>query len=509
MSVDIQTGNTRPMSILIAALGGEGGGVLLGWLIESARAAGLAMQATSVPGVAQRTGATSYYLEMMAKPASGKTPVFALAPVAGQVDVVLASELLESGRMIERGFVSPATTLITSASRVYTTAEKMHGGDGRFSDQRLHTAGQDMAGRYVALDLQALAQEHGTLISATLYGALAGAGVLPWPASLCEEIIGRDGGRRAQASIAGFRAACAAVAAPRLQQHLAALQPAVQAVWLERIARLPTAMQINAAHAVVRLSDYQDAAYAGQYLDRLAALDLAVHLVPDVAAEAARLLALWMSYEDVFRVADLKTAAPRFARIRDEAHAGADDIVTVTEHFKPGVDEIAAVLPKRLGRWLLTRVKPGTVGKGMHLPTSKVWGFTALRLLALFGRARRRSLRYTEEQLAIDAWLKALAEAHQLAPQVVRLPALRRGYGDTHARGLRNYRHLFDTLVQPALARGVTDADVAVLKSAIDAALADPEGPALNQALEKAGMVKLPVTEKPIIWATRQRGVGA
>src|SRR5690606_40261947 len=109
--------------ILIAALGGEGGGVLADWIVGCALAQGLPVQATSVPGVAQRTGATSYYIETMRAPApDGSKPVFALNPMPGRVDVVLASELLEAARTIERGFVSPArTTLIAARHRVYTT----------------------------------------------------------------------------------------------------------------------------------------------------------------------------------------------------------------------------------------------------------------------------------------------------------------------------------------------------------------------------------------------------
>ena len=49
----------RVTRILLAALGGEGGGVLMNWIVAAARRAGHVVQATSVPGVAQRTGSTS------------------------------------------------------------------------------------------------------------------------------------------------------------------------------------------------------------------------------------------------------------------------------------------------------------------------------------------------------------------------------------------------------------------------------------------------------------------
>jgi indolepyruvate ferredoxin oxidoreductase beta subunit len=48
----------RPIKIAIAALGGQGGGVLEDWLVAVAELYGWIVQATSIAGVAQRTGTT-------------------------------------------------------------------------------------------------------------------------------------------------------------------------------------------------------------------------------------------------------------------------------------------------------------------------------------------------------------------------------------------------------------------------------------------------------------------
>ena len=46
-------------------------------------------------------------------------------PLPGDVDIVLASELMEAGRAVQRGLVTPdRTTLIASTHRVYSIAEK-------------------------------------------------------------------------------------------------------------------------------------------------------------------------------------------------------------------------------------------------------------------------------------------------------------------------------------------------------------------------------------------------
>ena len=105
----------RGVEFHVRPVGGAGGGVLAEWLVLCARQAGWVAQATSVPGVAQRTGSTSYYIEWVA---GGSAPVLALSPMPGRVDVVVASEWLETARMMERGFVTPElTTLIASTSR--------------------------------------------------------------------------------------------------------------------------------------------------------------------------------------------------------------------------------------------------------------------------------------------------------------------------------------------------------------------------------------------------------
>lgn len=205
-----------PLRILIHALGGEGGGVLMNWIVSAATAAGRKVQATSVPGVAQRTGSTTYYIEI-APP--GTDPVMGLSPMPGRVDVVLASELVEAARAMEAGFVSPRlTTLIASTNRVYATAEKIQMGDGRKDDARVVAAARALARTSHLHDLDALARENGTFISATLYGALLGSGVLPWDRAMSLAVLGQ--GRGAEASRRGVEAAERAV------QGIRAAQPA-------------------------------------------------------------------------------------------------------------------------------------------------------------------------------------------------------------------------------------------------------------------------------------------
>ena len=546
--------DTEIRSILIGALGGEGGGVLMDWIVHCARESGLAVQATSVPGVAQRTGSTSYYIEMAEKIAGAPDPVFALIPMPGRVDYVGVSELVEAARLMERGLVSPRrTALVTSTSRFFTTAEKMQMGDGRFDDARVIAAGHELAKTFVTLDLERIARETGTMISATLFGALAGIRAFPWDRATCESAIG--GGRSAGASRAGFNAAYDEVIrilaasesnplplvgraregvaqsgdtvdtgksgqsreivrppTPTLPQSKSAVadfdidaqvgnsrlagggNPTANLTNL--LANLPPEARDLAALGCARCIDYQDRAYADLYTQRVQALANAAPASPErdhALAEAARRLALWMTYEDIARVADLKTRPERFTKIRAEAEMRDGQILNVVEYLKPGADELAAVLPARIGAWFMRRVEkrgsPGFLGRPAFIETTSLHGFATMRLLAQFRRIRRSSLRFQQEQAAIERWLEAMKAALAASPDyaaaLAELPRLLKGYGETQARGLRNYNAIIESRVAPAVAAGDFSGGTG-LRKVIAAALADPEAAALDAELRTA-----------------------
>jgi indolepyruvate ferredoxin oxidoreductase, beta subunit len=498
----------QPLCILIAALGGEGGGVLMNWIVDGGLQSGLAVQATSVPGVAQRTGSTSYYIEMFRTPlpATSAAPVFALVPMPARVDCVIASELVEAARMMERGFVSPKrTTLITSTSRVLTTAEKMPMGDGRFDSAKAETAAKALAQRLILLDLEVLARQHNTMISATMFGALAASGVLPFDRARCEAVMGE--GRGAQASRAGFAAAFdAAIRSEKASSAPASTPPQASGAIPSEVAALgdlPKAIRDVAALGFARAEDYQDHAYADLYLQRvkrlLAAAPARDAVTVHALEEAARRLALWMAYEDIPRVAELKTKPDRFAGIRREAEMKPEQILVVAEYLKPGVEEIAAMLPVSIGARMMARVQRGKsipfLGRGLTVSTTSVTGFAVMRLLARFKAIRRRSLRFQEEQAAIERWMvvmeQALPRSPAFASALAEMPRVLKGYGDTHVRGRKSYARIFDHLVMPALAAGREVPAARELREAITAALADPEHKALNAIVPETTTARL------------------
>ncbi len=516
----------RPFTILISALGGEGGGVLAGWIVDAATAQGYPVQNTSIPGLAQRTGATTYYIEIFPVPRAqlgGREPVFALTPSPGNLDVVLASELLEAGRAMQNGYVSPGrTTLIASTNRIYTISERTAMGDGRLDDERLLKGASELAQRAVLFDMATVAEASGTVISAVMFGALAGAlqagaatsGAAPLSRKACEDAIG--GSRGAAASLKGFGAAF-----QRALDQANELPAEPGKRWVgtpvERVrARFPAAVQRLIEEGVARLTDYQDADYANVYLERMEKVleaerrGLEAHAAPAagqadwaVTREAGRYLALLMAYEDVIRVADLKTRRSRFERVRSEVLAKPGEPVIITEYLKPGVEEIAAILPASLGRALLRRAarsaRPWHVG--LHLRTNTVFGFLLLRSMAWLRPMRRASLRFAETSELLERWLTEVGQAAgrhpALALEIAECGRLIKGYGETYNRGRGSFLRILDTLVagQPGLDDG---ARAQAIREARNAALSDPEGRGLEGALQRQGVAPLPPAAKPI-----------
>ena len=354
--------NIRPLTISLNALGGQGGGVLADWLISVARSTGWLAQSTSVPGVAQRTGATVYYIELFPmSAATEKLPVLALMPMPGDVDLVVASELMEAGRALNRGLVTERTTLVASTGRVYAISEKSGMGDGRLPGAPILKEAEAASKHLVAFDMEAAAADTGSVISAVLFGAIAGCGALPFPRDAYEQAI-TTSGIAVKTNLAGFAAGYAGAKA-------GLPEPEPDAV--------PASAAALVAEGERRLVDYQDKAYARLYRDRLARFAPFERADGLLTQELARYLALWMSYEDTVRVADLKVRSARFARVRGEVSAKHKQIVHVTEYLHPRIEELCDTMPAALGSFVLRtpwlrNILERRFAKGRHVTTSKL-----------------------------------------------------------------------------------------------------------------------------------------
>ena len=529
----------KPISLLICALGGEGGGVLTEWLVDIARHAGYAAQSTSIPGVAQRTGATTYYIEVFPVPVAelgGKRPVFSLNPVPGALDAIVSSELLETARQIGNGMSTAQRTLvITSSARSLTTQERMQLGDGRTDAEQLMQLVRQFSRAHQVFDMGAMAREAGTVVSAVMLGAVAGSGLFPFDREDYEAVV-KAGGKGAEASLRGFARAFERMKTEALDSRLrgndaqSSVTPASPSVTPASPSVTPASPSVTPAKAGVqgfpaevqqiyalghvRLLDYQGPGYADLYTQRLKKIQAAEepHGRHDTTKEAARWLALWMAFDDIVRVADLKSRASRWQRVRGEVKAQDDDLLKVYDHFKPGIPELAALLPSGLARklqgWDRARIARGLQPWAMPLKVGShsVFGMLALRTLASLRWLRPRGSRYAMEQQMIEQWLAGIEQGTQrdwrLGHEIALCGRLIKGYGATNERAKENLLHVLDHLAQgePATA-------AAAIAAARGAALADDAGQALDAALVQHGAPPRPVKAQPIRWARQPKGM--
>ena len=575
----------RPITLLICALGGEGGGVLTQWLVDAARLAGHRAQATSIPGVAQRTGSTTYYLEFDPQREAerkGAPLVFNLSPVPGALDALVSSELLETARQASNGMLSAERTrVLSSSARTLTTLERMAPGDGRLDDAALRRLVAAFSLEHHVLDMAGLARQHGTVVSAVMLGAIAGSGLLPFERRHFEDAVKAGSGSSAstQASLRGFAAALEEVANARTRGAFVAqvlstestpssAEPAsalpapastpeenggpstAATVAAQRLlageARFPTVLHPLLTLGCERLIAYQGAGYARQYLDRVAAVwqveqaqqaqstlqgphEGPVHApakagqtvtAPGLSAEdwpitreVARGLAVWMAFDDVIRVAELKSRHARLQRVRDEVRAGPQDVLKVFDHFKPGVPEFAALLPpalaRRLQAWDARRQARGLPAWALPLKigTHTVTGVLALRALGLLKPLRPLGSRWAAEQALIEQWLGAVRDGTrqqaELGLELARCCRLVKGYGGTHDRGREQLLHVLQHLAPAAGTQAQTEAAAQAVAAAREAALADGSGKALAEALRQHGAPPQTPREQPIRWVRK------
>ncbi|PHM45029.1 indolepyruvate oxidoreductase subunit B [Xenorhabdus mauleonii] len=514
------------IKIAILAMGGEGGGVLADWIVNLAEAHGYFAQTTSVPGVAQRTGATVYYVELFPGADNPETavPVLALMPTAGDVDIVLASELMEAGRAVQRGLVTPdRTTLITSTHRVFSMKEKSAMGDGRVDSNVLIQQCRQAARHFVHFDMASVAEKSGSVISAVLFGALCGIGILPFNRTQFEETIIKGGvgikpsltafglGLGRVQSEDGIAASTSAFHTPNTDGDIQENTPdphhghsdrglshdgptdqhEVKSLLQHIQQQMPPYLHDIAQKGIRRLIDYQDPAYARLYLERLQAL-IGRAGKPDhnhsrskkLLCETARHLALWMAYEDTIRVADLKIRASRFERISRDVAAGSDQLIEIKEFLHPRIEEICDTLPVSVARWLsdshfVKRILEKWLSRGHVITTSSIGGYLLLYTLASWRRMRRHTLRFQQETERIEKWLQRIGTtaAHEpaLALEIVHCQRLIKGYGDTYTRGMNN----FQTLMQ-IIDRHLPHLSPTSLRLLREAALADEHGDQLR-----------------------------
>jgi len=461
----------RPICVLVSALGGQGGGVMADWLTAAARLAGFPAQATSIPGVAQRTGATTYYFEVYPDRATLNRPVFSIYPASGAIDLQVSFEPTEAARALTSGFIGPETTLITANARIFSTAEKIHPGNGAIPLPPVLHALEACAGNFALVDIAAAARRVKCHPNAVMFGVMAASEILPFSVQICRDAV--EGSAVAvEANLAGFDIGTQ-LSSLSIKDASLPIQKFVGAPddFDGRVAALPLPVRQMAGHAIAQLYDYQDKAYAALFINRL------INIIEvDTSEEdyrlsgiVARRLGAWMSFEDVIRVGQLKTRPGRFSRIRRELNIGEDIPLIVHDYLKPGREELWGMFPKMFAK-SLARQHGG--GVALKIKTSGPVGFAFMRLLASLKHWRPHTARFEREQQMISRWLEAIVETadqdYDLACDIADLAVWARGYGETRNRGFKKLAEIFSNRQKGSLI------DRKAVRASLSAAYSDP-----------------------------------
>jgi indolepyruvate ferredoxin oxidoreductase beta subunit len=515
-----------PITVLVAAVGGQGGQLFSQWLFDAAKIAGFAPVGVGLPGLSQREGATVYYLEFFARPE--ETAFFSPFPEKGRVQVLIGLELLELLRALREGYLADDGAIIGSTHRVLTADEKLPLKGGFITAEQVLPLLQQMGRRCVVFDaVQAagLAGLSERAANAILFGALAASGILPFPPDAFRRAIEHYG----VAVAFNLRAFEFGMRFREWQAQLRASDGAAADEWASLPEpKLPTDIQrrmetlsvddelaMTLRYAARWLCHYQDARYFAKYLDKVQAIyeqergrdgDLLV------TKEVARILALRMAYEDAVRVAQLKTERQRFARLRKEHRLSDDTVYRVVDFFSPDWDELTGLLPLRMtndqcindqcgndqchndqchndqcgnDQWAMPLL-PSQAEElrrpalQLRVETSSLSGYLLVRALLLFKPLRPYSRRFRKEWAAIEAWLEAVREAmdvdRDLAFLVARSGEMVRGYGRTRRKTLAAW-HAFTAFLKTLQRQGLPMAEIVSLgEQFLALAMSGPQG---------------------------------
>ncbi|MDH5748670.1 MAG: hypothetical protein OEY85_05100, partial [Rhodospirillales bacterium] len=344
-------------------------------------------------------------------------------------------------------------------------------------------------------DLKTVSEHAGSIINAVLLGALAATGKLVAGQEVFEAVV-REGGKAVESNLAGFSAGMNLVG--NAKQESLPLKRNVKELNTDKydsLSAFPDKLHKILSLGISRTIEYQSPKYSDLFLARVRRILAADKTASDkksyeLSNEVARYLALRMTYEDVLRVAALKTRAERLMDIRNKS-GGPRDVVEVLDYFKPGIEEIRAVLPPIISA-VLKPFEAQTFHRpfkgGITIKSTSITGYYTLRFLAKLKWWRPSSSRFKAEQRNIDDWLAEIInlakQDYELALEYTKCANLLKGYGDTYRQGLTNFGTITSALGKLQQRSNAAEN----LKTLREAALKDPDGSSLNQAIESIGL---------------------
>ena len=428
------TNSGRPITILIAALGGEGGGVLTDWIVGAAESLGLPVQCDVDPR--RRPAHRRHDLLHRDRSGSpratgGRRPVLALEPGVGDIDLMLASELMEAGRAIGGGLRHARPHADDRLDRPLLSDGRENGDGRRPLRHRAPDQGDRAHSRaHLLLDMDAIARKRGAMINAVMLGAHRGLRARCRFRSRRSRRAIRADGKAVDANLRGFRAGLAAAreaGAGGRGGAGAAAGGSPHAAWQissarSRDCRPPAREVVGKAcggSSPIRTPPTRGSISTGWRRSApptRARVPAAASARDRAASRAAHVL----RGRDP-RGADQDRSGALCAHRRPRSASRRASRSSSTEFLKPGIEEFCSILPAALARPILALAerarlaRPLPLGHGgqEHRRSSASCASGCSRSCAACARAAIAS---REEQRAIEAWLGLVVEAAARSP---------------------------------------------------------------------------------------------
>lgn len=473
------------LKILIPAVGGQGGGVLTEWLVNALLNSDYEVQSISLPGLAQRGGSAVYYIEAYKYNLhNGTTPIiFSQYPIPGDVDIILCQEFLELGRILEQGYGSKKTTIISSTHRVYSTLEKLPVSSGIYSEEKLHIIANEFSSEFIGLNALGLAKHNkmdDLAVNAILLGALCASHSIPLGIEDLKSSIDKVG-IAVKNNLRAFEIGYDYVAnnsATNVKdkidfaRYIDEKEISTKNIYKEDFKNIAEyidnhfteKLKIYLIEAVHRLIDYQNPKYARNYLDTISkVIKEDKSQDSDISKEFVKNLALLLSYEDGIRVAELKIKSLRFSKIKDEMQIKDNQIFNVIDYLKPDAYEIYGLLPNIIISPLITIInitplnrlkrKQKDITFAQKPETTSFFGFVRLFLLTKIKFLRPYSHRFANEHKVIDKYIESTLKYtdinSSLGASVAKSGSLIKGYGDVRRKSVDVFNRYIDNIVWP------------------------------------------------------------
>lgn len=471
-------------TVFIAAVGGQGGALFTEWLLAAAHQMSYRAHAVGIPGMSQRGGATSYYVEMAPEESIPELAdaLLSPAPFAGEIDCLVGLELLELGRAVESGYSSDKTAVIGSTHRDFTILEKLPSYSGHWDEGEVMSMMKRCSESLLTFDARALARTEGLAdrhVNAILLGAVAASKALPFREEayrLAIKSVGVAPDLNLKAFESGLRHVLAglppleAIGSGRLRDRTKVQETSNQGGGLPILREVPA--QVNGdlrsilEVACERLIDYQDEDYARGYLQRVIEIWSRDNELPQYQGRLTKLYAKHtanlMTYEDPIRVATLKGDPRRLERIRAEHGIEDGQTFRLRERFQPEMEELYGLLPAKLVGLLRPSDKepaggkekrPGRLTLPVNVKTTSLAGMLVLKVLERLKALRPYSWRRQKEERLLDSYTQTVFEfldkSYELGCVIAQVGGMMRGYGKVRRRTIDLFHAYVEEFLRP------------------------------------------------------------